>query len=100
MLRVLKETVFLSWIPFGRQAQKKSDIRLLFIDLFICCLNRYLCYRRMNYDTWLCGLGLCRHYGVSITLPALLFFPSSSSLLKCACLFQFVKLTRTSYEIE
>lgn len=29
----------------------------------------------MNYDTWLCGLDLCRHYGVSITLPALLFFP-------------------------
>lgn len=72
---VLKETVFLSRIPFWRQAQKESDTRLLLIDWLICCLNCYLCYRSMNYHTWLWGLVLWRHYEVSITLlPCLALF--------------------------
>lgn len=73
--------------------------------IFACYLLIYL----FVVSTVICAIGawiMTRGSAVWISadtmelvLPSLpcFFFPSSSSLLKCACLFQFVKLTRTSY---
>lgn len=77
---------------------KRNPIFACYLLIYLFVVSTVIC----AIGAWIMTRGSAVWFSadtMELVLPSLpcFFSPSSSSLLKCACLFQFVKLTRTSY---